>query len=204
MTKQDTLPPLDGVSELVKDIHDAIAELAGVSRYPDLTEAIDRLAALAAQAPQQAQGVACPDCLGEGVQGEPGDGIVGDVTWRCDSCGGSGKAAPQAAPAPAPQALPISALEEQQMFDDWCPYKGSPDPRVVWAAAIDAANGLFSGLTERKAPQALTDEQIEAGAKMLGKLWKWDELEAVYKDKYRARFVEAIEAARAASAGGEG
>lgn len=41
--------PAGDVESLVKDIHDAIAELAGVARYPDLTDAIDRLAALAAQ-----------------------------------------------------------------------------------------------------------------------------------------------------------
>lgn len=41
----------------------------------------------------------------------------------------------------------ITPLMEQQMFDDWCPYKGSPDPRVVWAAAIDAVNGLLLGAT---------------------------------------------------------
>lgn len=35
------------IDALVKDIHDAIAELAGVQRYPDLTEAIDKLAAMA-------------------------------------------------------------------------------------------------------------------------------------------------------------
>ena len=36
------------IDELVKDIHNAIAELAGVARYPDLTEAIERLASCAA------------------------------------------------------------------------------------------------------------------------------------------------------------
>lgn len=36
------------IAELVKDIHNAIAELAGVARYPDLTEAIERLASCAA------------------------------------------------------------------------------------------------------------------------------------------------------------
>lgn len=37
----------------------------------------------------------------------------------------------------------ITPLEEQQMFDDWCPYKGNPDTRTVWAAAIDAVNGML-------------------------------------------------------------
>jgi len=37
----------------------------------------------------------------------------------------------------------ITPLMEQQMFDDWCPYKGNPDPRTVWSAAIDSANGLL-------------------------------------------------------------
>ena len=45
------------------------------------------------------------------------------------------------------QATHITPLMEQQMFDDWCPYKGNPDPRTVWAAAIDAANGLTLGAT---------------------------------------------------------
>jgi hypothetical protein len=39
----------------------------------------------------------------------------------------------------------ITPLMEQQMFDDWCPYKGSPDPRTVWAAAVEAVNGLLLG-----------------------------------------------------------
>lgn len=43
---------------------------------------------------------------------------------------------------PQPKGLTITPLEEQQMFDDWCPYKGNPDPRVVWAAAIEAVNGM--------------------------------------------------------------
>jgi hypothetical protein len=37
----------------------------------------------------------------------------------------------------------ITPLMEQQLFDDWCPYKGNPDPRPVWAAAIEAVNGLL-------------------------------------------------------------
>ena len=45
----------------------------------------------------------------------------------------------------------ITPLEEQQMFDDWCPYKGNPDPRVVWAAAIQAANVLFLKEQDAKA-----------------------------------------------------
>ena len=45
---------------------------------------------------------------------------------------------------PAP--LTISPLEEQQLFDSWCPYKGNPDPRVVWAAAVDAVNGVLIGV----------------------------------------------------------
>jgi len=49
------------------------------------------------------------------------------------------QAAPKAAPG---EPLTISPLEEQQMFDDWCPYKGNPDPRTVWAAAIEAVNGM--------------------------------------------------------------
>ena len=50
MTTQQAQPGTSAVESLVKDIHDAIAEFAGVARYPDLNEAIDHLAALAAQA----------------------------------------------------------------------------------------------------------------------------------------------------------
>jgi len=41
----------------------------------------------------------------------------------------------------------ITPLMEQQMFDDWCPCKGNPDPRTVWAAAIDSVNGLILSST---------------------------------------------------------
>ena len=34
----------------------------------------------------------------------------------------------------------ITTVEAKQMFEDWCPYKGSPDPWVVWEAAIAAVN----------------------------------------------------------------
>lgn len=51
-TQHTTLPPLpESIARLVRDIHNAIGELAGCTRYPDLTEAIDELAAIAAQAP---------------------------------------------------------------------------------------------------------------------------------------------------------
>jgi hypothetical protein len=39
------------------------------------------------------------------------------------------------------------------MFDDWCPYKGNPDPRTVWASAIDSVNGLLLGATTPKKDQ---------------------------------------------------
>lgn len=42
----------------------------------------------------------------------------------------------------------ITPLMEQQMFDDWCPYNGNPDPRSVWAAATDAINGLFLSMQQ--------------------------------------------------------
>ena len=32
----------------------------------------------------------CRNCHGTGQDGEPGDGIVSDVTWTCEDCGGSG------------------------------------------------------------------------------------------------------------------
>lgn len=38
-------------------------------------------------------------------------------------------------------AAPVAqqATDEQAAFEAWCPYRGSPDPRVVWAAAWKAA-----------------------------------------------------------------
>jgi hypothetical protein len=47
----------------------------------------------------------------------------------------------------------ITPLMEQQMFDDWCPYKGSPNPRTVWAAAVDAVNGILLGAAKPAAQQ---------------------------------------------------
>jgi hypothetical protein len=38
---------------------------------------------------------------------------------------------------PAPQRQEDAS--EQAAFEAWCPYRGSPDPRVVWAAAWKAA-----------------------------------------------------------------
>jgi hypothetical protein len=55
----------------------------------------------------------------------------------------------------------ITPLMEQQMFDDWCPYKGNPDPRVVWAAAIDAVNGLLLGATTSPQRKPLTRAQVK-------------------------------------------
>ena len=37
----------------------------------------------------------------------------------------------------------ITPLMEDQMHNDWCPYVGNPDPRVVWAAAVDACNAVW-------------------------------------------------------------
>ena len=47
----------------------------------------------------------------------------------------------------------ITPLMEQQLFDDWCPYKGNPDPRTVWAAAIEAVNGLLLAHPQPKQEQ---------------------------------------------------
>lgn len=34
----------------------------------------------------------CPDCLGEGIDGDPGDAAgVGAATWPCETCGGNGR-----------------------------------------------------------------------------------------------------------------
>ena len=70
----------------------------------------------------------------------------------------------QPAPVQEPVAY-ITPLMEQQMFDDWCPYKGSPDPRIVWAAAVEAVNGLLLGAIPPAAQRKpLTDEQQIAEA----------------------------------------
>ena len=60
----------------------------------------------------------------------------------------------------------ITPLMEQQMFDSWCPYKGNPDPRTVWSAAIDSANGLAlaaSGAIHRKQTTAPLPVQENQG-----------------------------------------
>ncbi len=96
------------VRELVKDIHDAIAELAGVARYPDLTEAIDKLAALAAAQPAWdpvAWGFMFNDARGLGHQLEDSRAEI-EVTWRREIVDGLGDpvpvyASPPAAAAPA-------------------------------------------------------------------------------------------------------
>lgn len=44
----------------------------------------------------------------------------------------------------------ITPLMEYQMYNDWCPYKGNPDPRTVWAAAIQAVNGLLLGADKQE------------------------------------------------------
>ena len=82
----------------------------------------------------------------------------------------SGVQALSAAPA---NPLTISPLEEQQMFDDWCPYRGNPDPRTVWAAAIEAVNGmqlcaaLHTPAEQQAAPKAAPGEPIKRSA------WAW-------------------------------
>lgn len=60
--------------------------------------------------------------------------------------------------------LLITPLMEQQMFDDWCPYSGNPDPRTVWSAAIEAVNGLHLTVSQPKEPEQslqVTDEENE-------------------------------------------
>ncbi len=64
----------------------------------------------------------------------------------------------------------ITPLMESQMFDDWCPYKGNPDPRVVWAAAIEAVNGLLLGATPQQR-KPLTMFDTEKLAKQCGVEW---------------------------------
>ena len=65
----------------------------------------------------------------------------------------------------------ITPLMESQMFDDWCPYKGNPDPRVVWAAAIEAVNGLLLGATPQQQRKPLTMFDTEKLAKQCGVEW---------------------------------
>jgi len=60
----------------------------------------------------------------------------------------------------------ITPLEEQQMFDDWCPYKGNPDPRTVWAAAIDAVNGMR--LMSTQAEKAPSVQAVDASTRLRG------------------------------------
>lgn len=69
-------------------------------------------------------------------------------------------AAMDAKPAQQEPVAYITPLMEQQMFDDWCPYKGNPDPRVVWAGAVEAVNGLLLGAIPPQRPWVgLTDEE---------------------------------------------
>jgi hypothetical protein len=64
----------------------------------------------------------------------------------------------------------ITPLEEQQMFDDWCPYKGNPDPRTVWAAAIDAVNGMLLGA------QPVRDDEFKTRGELAARLKCWHRL----------------------------
>jgi hypothetical protein len=68
----------------------------------------------------------------------------------------------------------ITPLMEQQMFDDWCPYKGNPDPRVVWAAAIEAVNGLLLGANN--SPVAQFCKAVEDIKETSKKLYTEEEL----------------------------
>ncbi len=92
----------------------AWADAYAISNLPAVDEAIRALlddktadnatavvqAILGAVPPKQPAPVqeTCRECAGEGIQGEDGDGFVSGVTWRCDSCNGTGKSAPPAAP----------------------------------------------------------------------------------------------------------
>jgi hypothetical protein len=92
----------------------AWADAYAISNLPAVDEAIRALlddktadnatavvqAILGATPPEQPTPVQepCRECAGEGIQGEDGDGFVLGVTWRCDSCNGTGKSTPPAAP----------------------------------------------------------------------------------------------------------
>ena len=91
----------------------------------------------------------------------------------------------------------ITPLMEQQMFDDWCPYKGNPDPRVVWASAVDAVNGVLLGATPPQR-QPLTDEQLRSIENTINQNMRWrssdEEGITLYPSEYYD-LVRAIEAA---------
>jgi hypothetical protein len=92
----------------------AWADAYAISNLPAVDEAIRALlddktadnatavvqAILGATPPEQPSPVQepCRECAGEGIQGEDGDGFVSGVTWRCNSCNGTGKSTPPAAP----------------------------------------------------------------------------------------------------------
>ena len=77
-------------------------------------------------------------------------GSRGDGLEHAYSEDGDGAALFLAAGAqPIPDGFTVTPLEEQQMFDDWCPYKGNPDPRVVWSAAVDAVNAMLEAAKDK-------------------------------------------------------
>jgi hypothetical protein len=146
----DCAPP----SWLVEAVRDATPPAAAHVQHPD-DAAVDRFAQAMKEkmAKQREKGYSGWDnseqCPTERLQtmlsihvakGDPVDvGNFAMMLWnRCETT------TPPAAPVPQdPMQHHITPLMEQQMFDDWCPYKGSPDPRTVWSAAIDSANGLL-------------------------------------------------------------
>ncbi len=117
----------------------ALADLKAVKA--ELAECQAKLAALEAQEP-----------VAEQFQGTNGEwhnfnneqhrlNTIEDGSWKIRAlflAAGAREVPPDQEPAQT-----ITPLEEQQMFDEWCPYRGNPDPRTVWAAAIDAANGML-------------------------------------------------------------
>lgn len=79
--------------------------------------------------------------------------------------------------------------DEQAEFEAWCPYRGAPDPRVVWAAAWAAARR-----SDGAAPLPLSDDQIEeivvrANAKVLA--MPDDQVSGVTWEQEFARAIEA-------------
>lgn len=42
--------------------------------------------------------------------------------------------------------------DEQSAFEAWCPYKGNPDPRTVWAAAFQAGRASAQAVPAGYAP----------------------------------------------------
>ena len=75
-------------------------------------------------------------------------------------------------------------MDMQQAFDEWCPYKGSPDPWAVWQAAWAAAES--KSLSKVDKIVKIIDESTMLGA-------AWDCLSEAAKTRFKKKFQEAID-----------